>query len=183
MSETKRYVFVDPNDPTKFKIESRSKKPKDALAETDLDYSDAKYIISVIDGVVTLDEARKADTEAGNVTNASIDLLFETMTEEVANDMLATFHTEKSDCALTDYLTLIDMQAFPDAYKDMGIKVIYTLKDADGVTIFGPGDLLNTDKKILGFAARQIELIRGFSIRRLQKIDKFNDDKNAILGV
>ena len=183
MSETKRYVFVDPNDPTKFKIESRSKKPKDALAVTDLDFDQAQYIIAVVDGVVILDEELKTEKDASNSIKKTIDELYNTMQDEVASDMLSTFHTEKSDCALTDYLTLIDMKAFPDAYKDMGIKVIYTLKADDGTTLFGPGDLLNTDKKILNFASRQIELIRDFSIRRLQKIDKFNDDKNAILGV
>lgn len=152
----------------------------------EIDKADFQYLVlSGTEGnySVTVDGSKKSTKEVEKAAKDAIGELYDTLNQQVVSDMALTFETGKPESAITNYITLLDMAQFPEEYVDKGIKVSSTLLAEDESTLFGPGDLLNTVEKVNTYSARRLQLAREYGIRRLQKIDKFIDDKNEILGV
>lgn len=147
---------------------------------------DAPYM--VISGepgnyTVTVDELFKAEKIGEQNIKKQIEELYNEMVKDVFERMFAVFQTNNSDSAIATRETWKDMILAPADYASEGLKSPEILRDSSDNIIFGVGDDLNTEQKVLDYANRKLTQARDYGIWRIKRIDTFRDQRNQLLGV
>lgn len=150
------------------------KRPKNAAHEVDVfDPEDAPYIIDIIDGVITVDEAAKVDGLAEESKKNQKKLATEAFDLALGLKLKENFDSVNIDRIFADRETWQDMILFPDDYAGLALTVRRVIKAADDSSLFGPGDLLNTPEKVTSFATRMLEISKEFNMWRIKEIDDY----------
>jgi len=74
------------------------------------------------------------------------------------------------------------MSAQAVKFRDLGLKTVEQVNNADATELFSPGSALDTVKKIKDYADRKLEMFEEFLVAKAQAEQVFEDEQEAILG-
>jgi hypothetical protein len=129
-----------------------------------------------------LDTSAQDAASAQATQDEQLKTLSDTFDQELGVRLMQDFGTLNIDRAIADRETWQDMVANPGDYIAANLVVRRTILNADGTTLYGPGELLNTTEKITNYATRLLEIARAFGIWRIQRLDEYEQAVEDILN-
>lgn len=153
----------------------------DSISADDYRYLNVEFISGSY--AVTVDENLKAEKEDKASKQSQKDALIKAYEIELKDKIQSNLLKSDPMFVLLQIDTWRDMAARPQAYFDQGIKSPEVLRDNGGNVLFGLGDLINTEEKVLLYANRKLQQVGKFYIWRAKRLDQLQDDINAIMGV
>ena len=133
------------------------------------------------DIVLSEDATLLADAQAEDLNGLVTDKYNE-MNVDVLLNMRTTFGTEKSDSANAYYETWKLMIDRPDMFTASNLTADMEVLDTNGATLFSDGQSLDTIQDLGDYAARRKEIADEYGVWRMERIQAFRDERDAILA-
>lgn len=130
-----------------------------------------------VDDVISLSEdSAKVAAKALLLKQNAAQLAYETMNAEVIAQMALVFGTNKPESATAYKETWDVMAEFPADWEAAGIKAAFAVA---GLAV---NDVLDTAQKVQDYANAKLVQVKAYGIWRMQRIESFKAERDAILA-
>lgn len=122
------------------------------------------------------EDAGKVAAKAAADLQAQIGALYQALNDAVYAQMAVVYGTSNADSATAYNATWEKMVASPSYYSAGGLKAKFAV---GGLAV---GDALDTDQKVTDYATAKIAEVNAYSLWRMQQIEQFYTDRDALIG-